>query len=103
MSREDAPSRTSNVPASTTQPPSQTANAWRSSVTATSRLSPGSSHTLANAFSSWATLYTVDSTSWTYTCTTSLPARSPVLVTVVETVTESPSVMKAAGDQVNVV
>ena len=89
MSMDDDPTSNSNSPASTSQSwdtTSHTANARRSSRMVTFCDSPGASATFAKALSSFAGRYTVDSTSLTYTCTTSLPARLPVLVTVTVTV-----------------
>jgi len=106
MSREDAPTRSSKAPASTTQArvsSSHVAKARRSSESVTESVAPGSRATLANALSSCSGRSTVDSTSWTYTCTTSLPARPPVLVTLTRTVTMSPATVTSGSDHSKVV
>jgi hypothetical protein len=64
------------------QPPSQTSNVRCSTGTRTVTDSPGCASTFANPASHRAGRSAVSSSGATYTCTTSRPARTPVLVTV---------------------
>jgi len=69
---------------------------WKpSSLTATSKrtvsISPGARDTCWNPFSSFTGRVTLPTRSCTYSCTVSVPSRSPVLLTTAETTRESPA------------
>ncbi len=89
-SRDDAPTSAQYVPASARHclpGASQYASAAASSVNTTGLRSPGCSDTRAKPLSSRGAFGRRGFGSWTYNCTTSSPARCPVLRTVSDTVT----------------
>src|SRR5690606_39561612 len=105
-SAEERATTTSNRPASTSQScasTSHTANERRVRGISTVSLWPGSRCTFANPASSLSGRGTLDSTSRTYTCTTSEPRRSPVLVTRARTVSSVPCPSTSMSDQSKVV
>src|SRR4051812_22689682 len=85
MSREEEPIRISNSPGSAFQLLVVVSQNWKARGSSRNGIVadwPGSRKGLANALSSLGGRRTDASTSRTYTCTPSAPARSPVFVTV---------------------
>src|ERR1035438_10319667 len=94
MSRDDAPIHTSNAPGSTTQSSFAVLKkdmADLSRVNDRFRASPGLSMTRWKPLSSLSGRSTLDFTSCTYNCTTSAPARDPLLRTSIVTSTCLPA------------